>query len=796
MAVVFMILGYLSIPVLIVSVGFTIRSIRREQQVTITRRSLLIPMVIVGVIVLTYVILLDVNATAAATWLPLAGGAAAGWWWCHATTRLTIDEGRVLGAKTIWVLVPWVISMGLTQVLALTESELTVSLGFPVMFAVAGLTVGEHAGLFRLRSLLLAGRTPPPTAATAAVALLIGFILVGLPGIAAAETYDFEKIANGGDPSVRVEQITGSGQGYYGDSISVFIRNDTGHTVTVDVRTGLRLVPGDSGVQEMVTVGQTLEVPPGGSTHLIKAFCGEMHDRAPGAADTFDVRGEVGEPLKRALKQIRRDGMGDSRDAQDFVWHLSDGKDISGNQVAQDLLDASKRTPLRGDAEKSGAVIAVISGIAAVGLNGTDKRRLLLGPHALKQLTLCGARTRIIGVVDSEPGEVEDKVFVLPPDAPPFDSEAMSFTTKTITDPATGESLLVIDDEQEVQLLQKPLVPPRVSIPSGDVSAATDGDGDAEEPAPPPKESKQIGDDETKRIVEWGVENNRPPDEIQRDLDARNETLGGSGTVPLPQDLKRITLPQGEITLTAAEYAEYLRRATHLEHVLSNAKLYRDLMGDWAKKARFWSGADRLVVLRWIGATKQVYDMGLRMNQPESYLARKGGFGDVEDMLEQQYGKPTWTSYDTRHHASLDHAIEAWKQEQDGGWSRLQEDRSRIITEARENLRTMVPETAPTGEAPTLPERVFVGPTVDAPKQLWPSEWGPSTDPYTGNVTQPRAGPPVSKLSWLNRPVRELQDVMKMQQQGIEYMRGARLEMQGFLKYEADLAQRIKPLGD
>ena len=224
----------------------------------------------------------------------------------------------------------------------------------------------------------------------------------------------------------------------------------------------------------------------------------------------------------------------------------------------------------------------------------------------------------------------------------------------------------------------------------------------------------------------------------QRDLDARNETLGGSGTVPMPQDLKRITLPQGEITLTAAEDAEYLRRATHLEHVLSNAKLYRDLMGDWAKKARFWSGADRLVVLRWIGATKQVYDMGLRMNQPESYLARKGGFGDVEDMLEQQYGKPTWTSYDTRHHASLDHAIEAWKQEQDGGWSRLQEDRSRIITEARENLRTMVPETAPTGEAPTLPERVFVGPTVDAPKQLWPSEWGPSTDPRTGNVTQPR----------------------------------------------------------
>jgi hypothetical protein len=795
MAVVFLILGYLSIPVLIVSVGFTIRSIRRERQVTITRRSLVIPMVIVGVIVLTYITLLDVTAGATTTWLPLAGGAAVGLWWCHATTHLTLEGGRVLGAKTVWVLVPWVISMALTQGLALAESGLTVSLGFPVMFAASGLTLGEHAGLFRLRSSLLTGRTPPPAPAAATVALLIGFIVVGLPGIAAAETYGFEQIANGEEPSVRVEQIIGSGQGYYGDSVSVFIRNDTGHTITVEVATGVRLVPRDAGVQEMVTVGQTFEVPPGGSTHLIKAFCGEMHDRAPGGADIFDVRGKVEEPLERALTQIRRDGMGDSRDAQDYVWHLRDGQDISGNQVAQDLMDASRRTPLRRDAEESGAAIALIGGCAAAGLTGTDRRRLLLGPHALKQLTLRGARTRTIAVVDPKTGEVKDKVFVLPPGAPPSDSEAMAFTTKTITDPSTGESFLVIDDEQEVQLLQKPLVPRRVPEPIGDGAAGTDGAGGTDKPEPP-KAPKQIDDDEAKRIVEWGVEHNRPPDEIQRDLDARNESLGGSGIVPMPQNLKRITLPQGEITLTAAEYEEYLRRATHLEHVLSNAKIYRDLMQDWAKKAQFWSGADRLVVYRWIAATKQVYDMGLRMNQPELYLARKGGFSGVEHMLEHKYGKPTWTSYDTRHHASLEHAIQAWKQEQGGGWSRLQGDRSRTITEARESLRTMVPKTAPTGEAPTLPERVFVGPTVDAPKRLWPSEWGPSVEPYTGKVIQPKAGPPVSKLSWLNRPVRELQDVMKLQQQGIEYMRGARLEMQGFLEYEADLAQRIKPLGD
>ena len=779
MTTLFRILGYLSIPVLLVSVGFTIRSIRREQRVAITRRSLILPMLMAAAVLLVYAVFLDVSTTALTTWLPLTVGIVAGWVWCHTATRLTVDGGRVLGAKTVWVLVPWVLSMLFTQVLALTQSTLTVPVGFSVMFAVGGLAFGEHAGLLRRRAVLLGGGGPgPPAASAAAVAVLVGLIVLAAPGLAEAKTYDFEKIANGEESYVTAE-TSGSGRGYYGDSLSTFIRNDTGRTITVVVATGLRLVPEDPAAQTMLTVGQTFEVPPGGAARLIKAFCGEMHDRAPGAGDTFHVRGRVGESMMRGLLEIKRKDMGDSSDAQDFVWSLSDGHSIEGNQAAQDLRDGSRRTPLRRDAEESAAVAALIAGGAATGISGTGRRRLLLGPHALKRLTLHGAGTRTIEVIDPETGERQNQVFVLPPAGPPSDAEAMAFTTKSVTDPATGGRILVIDDEHEVQLLLKPLVPPRVpDAPAGTEPAEPVEPAGPAEPAEPAKAVRKVDDDEVKRIVEWGVKNNRTPDDIQRDLDVRNESLGGSGAVPMPEPLKRVTLLQGEVTLTNAEYLELRKRAGHLADNLSNVEVIRSTLEALAKKSHFWSTVDRATVVRWIAGTKQIYDQGLRMNHPEQWLARKGGHQNVEEMLTREYGKPTWMSYDTRHHASLTDAVEAWRQERGGGWDRLQTDRSRVIEQARKNLRTMMPETSPTPETPTLPERVFVGPRVEAPRLF------------------PKSSPAVNKMSWLNRPVHELKDVMKAQQRGTEYLRGIRHRMDEFLEYEANLARRIRRPGD
>lgn len=350
-----------------------------------------------------------------------------------------------------------------------------------------------------------------------------------------------------------------------------------------------------------------------------------------------------------------------------------------------------------------------------------------------------------------------------------------------MTDPATGEIVTVIDDTHQVEVLRRPLLPP----PADKVDA---------EPLPPeekpaePAGPKKIADDEVKRIVTWGVKNNRTPEDIQRDVDARNETLGGTGTVSLPDPPKRITLPQGEVTLAAAEHAEYLKRAEDMADRLDNARIVRGTFEGLQTKMRRWSAADKAVIVRWILGTKQIYDQALLMNDPGPWMARSGGFGTVDEMLEVGYGRPTWTNYDTRKFGSHTEAVEAWKRQPGGSWSKFQEERARVMQQARDKLRKMIPRTTAAPEPPAatvkeaisrIPTRVFVGPNVDVPVELLPS-----------------TSPAANDLSWYNRPAHEMSQLLKAQQQGQEYLRVTNQELQRFMEYERGLATRIGTPGN
>jgi hypothetical protein len=300
-----------------------------------------------------------------------------------------------------------------------------------------------------------------------------------------------------------------------------------------------------------------------------------------------------------------------------------------------------------------------------------------------------------------------------------------------------------------------------------------------EKPVAPAFPAK-ISTEEVKRIVDWGVKNNRTPKDIQRDVDGRNESLGGSGVVPIPDPPKRITLPQGEVTVTPAEHAEYARRTTEMADQLDNARLHRGIMEKLAAKSRFWSAVDKAVILRWIVGTKAIYDQGLKINHPQAWLARMSGFGNVEEMLTTKYGKPTWLTYETHRYKSLSEAVDAWKKEQDGGWSQYQSDRADVIREARGRLQTMLARPQPTGEIKkawslrNLPDRVFLGPNVEAPAELFPS-----------------STPAVRNMSWYNRPAHELKQIMEAQRKGVEYLRETQRQLNRFLEYESNLARRI-----
>lgn len=198
--------------------------------------------------------------------------------------------------------------------------------------------------------------------------LIIGLCWFGVAAPVSGADYDYQlqDVMNGNVSDVTT-LVNGSGQGWYGDSIRVTFSNYSGQNYVVHVPIGLRLVPADSGVQTMLTAGgEKLPVPPGDSSYVIKAFCGEMHDHAPGSSDTFTPGGFVEGDTLRTLQEINRQNSFNS-DGQQAVWHQTDDNDISGNEDAQKLAGGGGVSP--GAAAAAGGAAAGAAAIGAVVIN-------------------------------------------------------------------------------------------------------------------------------------------------------------------------------------------------------------------------------------------------------------------------------------------------------------------------------------------------------------------------------------------------------------------------------------------
>lgn len=165
------------------------------------------------------------------------------------------------------------------------------------------------------------------------------------PGL--ATSYDLDKVMKGKVAGLQSE-VRGAG-GYYGDCIRVTLTNDTGQPVTVDVPLGLLLVPANRRVQTMVCAGgESLDAPPGTTVHLIKAFCGERHDDAPGTGDVFSPGGRATGDLMNRVKDINR-GQRFDRSVQDRVWEVTN------------LLDLQKGAGTPSSTEKKATGAAVLT---------------------------------------------------------------------------------------------------------------------------------------------------------------------------------------------------------------------------------------------------------------------------------------------------------------------------------------------------------------------------------------------------------------------------------------------------
>ena len=152
MDVVFKIIGWLSIPLLIFSVWMMIRTLKKERTITILR--LLLQVAIGIVMLIVYVIFLKVSPPTAWSWVLIAAGLLIGLLQSR-TTSLWVDQGKVLGKRSVWFLVVWAAAFSITQLLALLGQGVAASYGLLTVYLATGLSIGANFGLMIARQRIL-----------------------------------------------------------------------------------------------------------------------------------------------------------------------------------------------------------------------------------------------------------------------------------------------------------------------------------------------------------------------------------------------------------------------------------------------------------------------------------------------------------------------------------------------------------------------------------------------------------------------------------------------------------------
>jgi hypothetical protein len=268
-----------------------------------------------------------------------------------------------------------------------------------------------------------------------------------------ADDYELQEVMTGNAPGLYA-QVNGSGETYFGDSLRVTFTNNTGESYKVKVPIGLRLIPANSFVQTMYTAGgESLSVPPGSSSYIIKGFCGEQYDSAPGSSDTFTPGGFAEGDLMQTLQEINRQKAFD-HDGQDAVWHYTNDNDISSNDTAQELAGG-------GNSVSPGEAAAAGGAAAGTVVIGVIFNNLLNGGGGTGTSTRTGTEG---GGPDDDMIFKPDDEFVGPPgdgfeETPPPPEDDISYDeSRTDLRPPTGDAV-------NLRTLPQDGVPPEIQPP-------------------------------------------------------------------------------------------------------------------------------------------------------------------------------------------------------------------------------------------------------------------------------------------------------------------------------------------
>ncbi len=156
--IVLRLIGWLTIPLLIVAVLIMIRSIKRQNRLRLS--ALVIPLVTTLLVPLVYTVILGTAPWVLAVPLFLIGlGIGAIW---ANTTVLEMRDGEVFGARSVGYIIIWGFTFILSQLLALAAGTLLVGFGLSTIFLSMGIALGTNTNLLYRRSVVRSGKPDAP----------------------------------------------------------------------------------------------------------------------------------------------------------------------------------------------------------------------------------------------------------------------------------------------------------------------------------------------------------------------------------------------------------------------------------------------------------------------------------------------------------------------------------------------------------------------------------------------------------------------------------------------------------
>lgn len=129
----------------------------------------------------------------------------------------------------------------------------------------------------------------------------------------------------------------------------------------------------------------------------------------------------------------------------------------------------------------------------------------------------------------------------------------------------------------------------------------------AETVTPGEKPVIKISEQEMQDTVDWGIKHNRSPEDIQKDLNSRNETLGGSGNVPTPEPLVSVEVPGGHVTALESEAIEYQKLKDKIKEENYDVEIHKNRLKELENESQKWVDLEMQVIGRWVAGTGALY---------------------------------------------------------------------------------------------------------------------------------------------------------------------------------------------